>query len=472
MDKKQTTCPNCGASFDIINVSNMECPYCGGILKHQVTEQANNSNLYEVDALIPFGISEEEAKQKLVWELANCNKVPLKIFESLNIRAQKVYYPVWLFSGKIEVQWSCTKIIKHKNYHPFDNPDAIDYVPIQGVELGHYSMGISATSRDIHQTTPTISICKNRDETSIYIIEQDAIVYKKDISSHLAWNSDAAKSTIKDHADRIVERKLPKEYEDVNGIIHYLDSNEECRLEARWLLTYEYDGKEYECFCDGSNGTIINFQHPSETDDENAETTYIQNEVNNPISLSVFERICFAIFLIAFLYLWYSFNHSTPKSSAWISFVLLVLSAVFPFDMLLKQSKEDNLISVCKSYYEKSIIGIKIKERYSSLLSNSNSLLNPYRENMEKEIKKIELNDDIAHFKQAVDTYNTQLKKHKSIMSVYYIILFVLLILIPISHGYCTWKKNKNEKSNNYNVIYIGENKTIKKNPYVLTIMW
>ena len=42
------------------------------------------------DRIVSFCISEEEAKQKLAWELAKCDQVPIDIFDNLSIMVTKL----------------------------------------------------------------------------------------------------------------------------------------------------------------------------------------------------------------------------------------------------------------------------------------------------------------------------------------------------------------------------------------------
>jgi predicted RNA-binding Zn-ribbon protein involved in translation (DUF1610 family) len=92
-------CQGCGASFTLPQERmTFTCPFCGSAY---VVKSGATRSLLEPDAVIPFGLDEEKAKQVLrEWFQAHRAPEPLRVTQGVGM-----YLPVWSFSICGPVPW-------------------------------------------------------------------------------------------------------------------------------------------------------------------------------------------------------------------------------------------------------------------------------------------------------------------------------------------------------------------------------
>ena len=96
------TCQGCGASFTLRpEILSSSCPYCASA--HVVA--ADSQPLIPPEAIIPFRVTREEARQALRSWFAR---------EELDVRVpvpRGVYFPVWTFDVSGEIPWRCMELV-------------------------------------------------------------------------------------------------------------------------------------------------------------------------------------------------------------------------------------------------------------------------------------------------------------------------------------------------------------------------
>lgn len=368
-------------------------------------------------------ISEEKAKNLLVWELVKNNVVPIELFNNLKILAKKSYSTstIWHLYGKIGINWNCIKVIKNPHYHWLHNPNVkeADYIPIQGGSSSNFSIEVFATDEDD------------------------------------AWRE--AEYKIKSIAEKRISEDLTRgyEYTDIYFNFYYLDKSQYKDEERNpyWDLFYEYEGKKYKCRIDGKNGNLTRFTHPSKkqsnsnSKQEKKEiATDIIKRLDNPISMTVFGWSCFFLTLIASVLGLYAITQQAQRHpgtlipSIILCALLLLLAIVFGVNMSFRQDKENELKSKCKSLSNSVYAEIKrnqkqliLQDRCRCLLAVDNPLLNPLRGKLKDAIKNEKSDAILTKYEQALSLYRSKLRKDKFVRFIYSIILLLLLVLIPIS---------------------------------------
>ncbi|MEZ5009801.1 MAG: hypothetical protein R2753_16755 [Chitinophagales bacterium] len=98
-------CSACGANTTFPpGVSSMDCPYCSNSL---VMEGGNNSTLLKPKAILPFKITEKEAKDHFKKWLKGKWFLPgkLKDVQRLDDKIVGIYIPYWTFDSKTRTQY-------------------------------------------------------------------------------------------------------------------------------------------------------------------------------------------------------------------------------------------------------------------------------------------------------------------------------------------------------------------------------
>ena len=433
MAEKQLICPNCGAILDKSDINDMECPYCGGNLEEQMSEQINSSELYIVERCGSFKISENEAKQALEWELIkNCDDVPLGLFDNLRISAQRTYVPFWHFSGTMDMHWSCIKKIKDFDGSP---RPTVSYVPIQGDCAQNFHIEAYASRGSQHKGNFTI---KSRDGKILsQEIEKDAVVYDSYDSEFVKKSLD-----VKEQLDSISASMSYKykpidwgreEHSDFHANFGYVIKEEECVLHPMWQLTYEYKGRPYTCYCSGDKKIIERIAYPREAEDikekeEKSEKNALQNEIKEPININLFAKGFGILSVIVLLYIIF-------VSRNFYLVGVIVCAVVFFAIMCFLFENEKDLIKDCENSYDSAEDNIKhkiLKNRISFLLTSNNPLFDSHRKKMEQWIADPEKKKDYpdaSQLQQVISKYHRRLKRDKLVCFVFVIILFALLLL-------------------------------------------
>ncbi len=106
-------CSACGANTTFPpNVSSIECPYCTNSL---VMEGGNNSSLLKPKAILPFKVTEKEAKQHFKKWLKGKWFLPTKLRQvhRLDDKITGIYLPYWTFDSNTSTRYSGQKGIHY-----------------------------------------------------------------------------------------------------------------------------------------------------------------------------------------------------------------------------------------------------------------------------------------------------------------------------------------------------------------------
>lgn len=386
-------------------------------------------NCQNIDKIVTFCISEEEAKQKLAWELAKCDQVPIDIFENLSIMVAKAYHPLWVFRGRFKVPWSCLKIVRNKNFHIRNiNPErSTDYYPVNGVAIGDFELAISATTKDNLFFEESVV---GSEECSLKV-EDGVIQYDLDISSEEAWGNKKTQQHIERIARKELDGQTPHEYTDLNCYVEYLNKESYSVLYPIMNMTYHYKGRKYSCKIDGY-GNFLKFDHPIENGHYNTESID-DIELKKPISMSKFGWTCFGLFALNLVLVIWSLESKIPVMVA-LCVLMLVLPIVWAWKMSNRRDKGKaasviihNSYNKVKGKYQRNFHQQRMQE-----LANANiPLLKLYREEMQKNGKDVSL--FVAEYSEKANEYNKMIKRDEMKMKTYYAVMFLITGLVVIS---------------------------------------
>lgn len=406
---REKVCPNCGAPLDKSSAKGITCPYCGGALALPVSHREANA----VDEIIPFAITEEEAQQRLAWELAQCDNVPLDAFNSLSIKATKVFVPVWSFNGHYDASWSCDRVIRRKRDYIDRNGNVKkeeykEYSPANGNVKGKFTILVSA-SKEIK-----LFLTSNDDKSSRFdlsLIDADAVVYGLNVSKDVAWEKKGIEAYVNKIAGKRTGEQAPFEY--VNFHYSYSWDYSHCRslLFSLWILQYEYRGKQYDCRMNGHSGELITFIHPEEK--VKVDNTDLEPHIET--SKFLLACCCYAIFGVIFglVIICRGFYDKFQFASIAPLVILTILSILFGiYISWLKDKEKVNYQKLCKNRKKKAhelrlqkLVNVPLLSRYHDKMSRSSKLVT----------------DKTA--------YNDTVAKDRRLMRLYHLILAVCFVV-------------------------------------------
>lgn len=428
----EITCPNCGAPVEKSGGSICVCPYCGSCIKTLDEKTEKETKGEDAERIITFGITEQEAREKLAWELAKCSQVPVDLFENLSIEVSKQYIPLWVFKGNYKAPWSCLKVVPNPNYHPYHNPTKkADYYPVSGVAVGKFNIAVSATTSSklffpdgITPYSETNNFKKTGDGTA---------VFRMNVSKDNAWNSDKVNKHIKRMAWDEIERQTPSAYEEGNSHINYTYTKCYSVLYPIINLTYRYKDKGYSCKMDGNDGDFRNFNHPKEKVKSQISEDSLRVDIKAPISLSKFGCWCFGLFVIGgMLGICAIAKHSVILIA--LCLLLMLMSIVWGFKMSNKQDEEYKEKENLRKAQNK-IKGKFQQQQYFSRMQELAQLNCPLLESHKEEMNKSskELSQYQSQLQEKAKGFNALILQDEFLMVKYYIALFSLLGVIIIS---------------------------------------
>lgn len=197
MAAKQIQCPNCGASIQASQLTEIECPYCGSKFENPLNHKSDKEIIRRI---IPFSLSGNDVREILFKEFVYKDDVAKDIFDKLQIHTLKQYYlPMYLFYGKYRADWSCTVIYEQKDKQ---GNKIEEYRPASGTATGNFSKLTLACGAgrnlpqglkrytNVLEWTSKLDSKRTKFETSYLVGEnKEAIeVIESNITEKEAWN--------------------------------------------------------------------------------------------------------------------------------------------------------------------------------------------------------------------------------------------------------------------------------------------
>ena len=277
MEKKQITCPNCGAQMGTSQLIELECPYCGSKFENPLNQRREESVIKKI---IPFSLSANDVREILFKEFVYKDDVAKDIFDKLQIHNLRQYYlPMYLFYGKYRADWACTVIYeqKDKQGNKYD-----DYRPASGTATGNFSkltlacgagknlpQGVKRYANVLEWTSKLDSKMTKFDASYLVGENKEAIeVIEPGISEKEAWNKSALQASIEKDAKDAAHSQTPhRVIENYNVTANWEGSKGELVLVPVWYGNYAYNGEEHFFAIDG-RGTNFDYSYPHDSTNE------------------------------------------------------------------------------------------------------------------------------------------------------------------------------------------------------------
>ncbi len=249
-------CPSCGAQLMTTGTTAATyCYYC----HNPVTVSGRLSGQWQPDAIIPFSVSAEQAKEKFMQWCKRNPFVDRRFFSESQIeKLSGVYFPFWLVSGKSKVAAEATA----RNIR----------IWVSG-ETEYTETSVYSLIREGEMSTRNYDIVAlNREETTLLegILTYDYSQIKPFSAAYLSGfqaerrnqeRSDLeeqVRNKMREHATRL----LQESFDGFTTIsLHNCDIEEKSTdwkylLLPAWILTYQYHGKKYFFAMNGQNGMV------------------------------------------------------------------------------------------------------------------------------------------------------------------------------------------------------------------------
>lgn len=426
---KELTCPACGAT---VSLSDGTCPYCGSVIEIPMEESAQEGNP-AADEIVLFSLDETEVKQKLAWEFAQDDSVPIDLFDALDFTVEKVYVPMWMLSGSYNASWACDHITyRDEVYYDREGKEHTKTIkerhPISGNAVGAFEMLVSAHNR-YSFLIEGISI--NSKKFNRNLVEDDEEILSIDIDEDQIWDTKNVGDYIDEVTSRHVEDQIPDCHERLSSHVSYSRRVRKSVLLPYWILKYEYKGKEHTCIVRDDNGEIIKISHPKEP-----VAPVDTSDMKNPIPVGLFTILCIIVAIVCFFYM-----QERCISTAVESLIGIIFSIAAGIHILTRYFKES------KSY--KKLVENRTQKRHEERLNRLSCipLLEPYRKEMEK----------VRDILTSSEEHNKTVEKDRRLKKNY---LIVLLILLPVLIVSSYVEKNIQEKIRQERELTEMDNKT------------
>ncbi|MDD3193451.1 MAG: TFIIB-type zinc ribbon-containing protein [Oscillospiraceae bacterium] len=249
-------CPSCGAQLMTEGTTAATyCYYC----HNPVTVGERLSGQWKPDSIIPFSVSEAQAKEKFLnW----CKKNPFvdrRFFSGSQLeKFSGIYFPFWLASSQNEVSAEATaRKIRVWRAGDVEYTETSVYELIRGGESQTRNYDMAAL---------------NREETGLlegiltYDYERTVAFSTSYLSGFQAERRDREKSELEPRTKEEVKRHIDQLLRDSFAGYQSV-SMKRCDVQEKsadwkylllpaWILTYQYQGKKYFFAMNGQNGDV------------------------------------------------------------------------------------------------------------------------------------------------------------------------------------------------------------------------
>lgn len=277
MAAKQIQCPNCGATIQASQLTEIECPYCGSKFENPLNHKSDKEIIRRI---IPFSLSGNDVREILFKEFVYKDDVAKDIFDKLQIHTLKQYYlPMYLFYGNYRADWSCT-VIYEQNDRQGNKIE--EHRPASGTATGNFSkltlacgagrnlpQGIKLYANVLEWTSKLDSKITKFEASYLVGENRKAIeVIESSITEKEAWNKSALQSSIEKDANNAAHSQTPNRViENYHVTANWEGSRGELVLVPVWYGSYAYDGEEHFFAIDG-RGTNFDYSYPHDSTDE------------------------------------------------------------------------------------------------------------------------------------------------------------------------------------------------------------
>ena len=258
-------CPNCGAE----GTAGRFCEYCGTKIPmpKPKRKKKSDSDSDEEKRIFEFQTSEEDAVQKMLYQLTEKENLPKDFFQNCKVDEVKPYYiPVYYYQCSFEAPWSCVKLVTreyevyNKSTGRNEKKKTTERYPMNGVAMDSFTYITCAgreedLPKELYEFINTEMITKGAsyyDNSKVRELtnEESAILVENGGFSHgLLWKQNC-EGLLAARVRKTVRSQLPDRYEDLSYSYSYNNPSWDMILPF-WVVYYSYKGKKFIFVTDG-----------------------------------------------------------------------------------------------------------------------------------------------------------------------------------------------------------------------------
>jgi DNA-directed RNA polymerase subunit RPC12/RpoP len=249
--QQQLVCERCGAiSLLSPGETQTECAFCGS---RSLVTGKEQGEIFEPQAIGLMRVNREAAQESLSRWLGKAWSAPdnlLKLARATTLRP--AYYPFWVFSGTLELQWNCEVNL--------GSSKAPRWIPQSGYEFEHFDQVLvpglkSMSEQELGDIQPFLldDVVEFRAE---YLAGWRAMTYDLPLAD--------ASLLARQIVVRKVRRELPNRVEVgrekrnlTTGATNWSGMTFKYLLLPLWTGTYTYRGRSYRILINGQTGKVI-----------------------------------------------------------------------------------------------------------------------------------------------------------------------------------------------------------------------
>lgn len=250
-------CPSCGGEIEVDeNTVSTKCPYCENV----VVIKASASGRFEPDAVIPFKVSADKAREMLEEFCKGKRLLPKNFRNKSYLKNLKgCYVPYWLFDCDIhaDMSFDATRIRMWSD-SDYDYVDTSFYLVNRSGNMGFYHVPVDGSVQMADEITESIEPFDYREltdfnpaylagyETEKYDVEADTARHRADERIYNSAEQELIRTVVGYDTVNVRKRSLNTRKSEVSYVLFPV-----------WLFETVYNGRNYQFAINGQTGKMV-----------------------------------------------------------------------------------------------------------------------------------------------------------------------------------------------------------------------
>lgn len=268
-------CKGCGASLEYsAGARALKCVYCSAVTEIPTEEDEALADAPEI--VVPMAVTKAQLEDVVYQHLAAGKYTPDNLLEHATFsKVEQFYVPAYVFSGAFEAEWTASfGYDRTEHYTAFERDSqgnsrpvtktktVTDWRPVNGTDSGRFTVLTYAGSRlqrsSLPLTVNLVELCHGRSDATAYDVSYTSGI---EIESFSVTQSDAYRGRGEALVNAVIDESVKQHAQgDHQKDWHWTASiSKQCATAILPVchVVYEYEGKSYEIWTDGTNTTNL-----------------------------------------------------------------------------------------------------------------------------------------------------------------------------------------------------------------------
>lgn len=274
-DRVKLVCKGCGASLEYsAGARALKCVYCSAVTEIPAEEDEALADAPEI--VVPMAVTKAQLEDAVYQHLAAGKYTPDNLLEHATFsKVEQFYVPAYVFSGRFDAEWTASfGYDRTEHYTAFERDSqghsrpvtktktVTDWRPVNGTDSGKFTVLTYAGSRlqqsSLPLTVNLVELCHGRSGATAYDVSYTSGI---EIESFSVTQSDAYRGRGEALVNAVIDESVKQHAQgDHQKDWHWTASiSKQCATAILPVchVVYEYEGKSYEIWTDGTNTTNL-----------------------------------------------------------------------------------------------------------------------------------------------------------------------------------------------------------------------